>query len=66
MPKTPKVDLNTCIGCGTCTSMCPNTFAIGDDGKSHVSNPTGESEEQIQQAIDACPVRAISWEEATA
>jgi ferredoxin len=62
MPKTPKVDPNTCIACGTCTSMCPNTFKTGEDGKSQVQNPQGESEEQIQGAIDACPVHAISWE----
>jgi len=61
--KKPKVNQQTCIGCGTCPALCPNTFAIQDDGKAHVTNPSGDSEEEIQGAVDACPVDAISWEE---
>jgi len=61
--RKPVVDQNTCIGCGTCVALCPNTFAMGDNGKSHVTNPDGHSEQEIQGAIDACPVAAISWEE---
>ncbi len=61
--KKPKVDPNICIGCGTCVSLCPKTFAMGDDGKSHITDPNGHSESEIQGAIDACPVAAISWEE---
>jgi ferredoxin len=34
-----------------------------DDGKSKVVNPTGESEEKIQESIEACPVDAISWKD---
>ena len=26
------VDKNTCIGCGACTSICPEVFSIEDDG----------------------------------
>jgi ferredoxin len=31
------------------------------DGKSHVKNPAGEPEAKIQEAIVACPVKAIAW-----
>jgi len=58
----PKVDPNLCIGCGLCIQLCPAVFELGDDGKSHVINPTGDSEENIQSAIDSCPVSAISLE----
>jgi len=61
--KQPLVNQDKCIGCGTCASLCPATFALGDDGKAQVTNPTGNSESEIQSAIDACPVQAISWSE---
>ena len=60
--KKPVVNQQTCIGCGTCSSLCSKTFALQDDGKSGVIDPSGDSEEKIQEAIDACPVEAISWE----
>lgn len=61
MPK-PKVDKEKCIGCGTCVALAAGAFKLGDDGKSEVVNPSGDSKETIQSAIDACPVQAISWE----
>ena len=33
-------------------------------GHSEVINPTGAPEDQIQLAIDQCPVQCISWQEA--
>ena len=30
---TIKVDQETCIGCGTCAGLCPETFQIREDGK---------------------------------
>lgn len=56
------VDKNLCIGCGLCTTIAPDTFELGDDGKSRVKNPQGDSEDAIQEAIDSCPVQAIEWE----
>lgn len=56
----PKVDSNLCIGCGLCLQLCPAVFALGDDGKSYITDPQGDSEENIQSAVDSCPVTAIS------
>lgn len=58
-----KIIVNTkkCIGCGLCASIAPASFEIGPDGKSHVKNPPGDPEGEIQRAIDGCPVKAISW-----
>jgi len=61
--KKPVVNQEACIGCSTCTSLAPNTFVLGDDGKAKVTNPPGNSQEEIQNAIDSCPVEAISWVE---
>ena len=57
------VDKTACIGCGACTSLAPKVFKIGEDGKSQVVDQTAEGEEAIQNAIDSCPVGAISWKE---
>lgn len=59
MPK-PKIDKELCIGCGTCPAIAPNTFRINDEGKAEVYNETGDDEQTIKMACDACPVIAIS------
>ena len=63
MPKTPFVDQDMCISCGICISNVPEVFRFADNGKAEVYEPTGASEETIQQeAIDVCPVSCICWE----
>lgn len=59
MPK-PVVNHDLCIGCGTCESLCPNAFVM-EEGKSHVTE--GAENVDVQEAIDSCPVSAISMEE---
>ena len=61
MAKVPVVDKNTCIGCGSCVALCPKVFKIGKDGKAEAFKGDGDSEANIQKAIDVCPVSAISW-----
>ena len=61
MGKKPVVDQDNCISCGLCISACPTVFHFNRSGKSEVYDSTGASEEQIQQAIDGCPVQCISW-----
>lgn len=61
MAKVPIVDKNTCIGCGSCAAICPKVFKMDGDGKAEAFKPNGDSEENIQKAIDICPVSAISW-----
>jgi len=63
--KKPVVDQDNCISCGLCISACPTVFHFNRSGKSEVYDSTGASEEQIQQAIDGCPVQCISWEKHT-
>jgi len=61
MGKVPEVGRDACIGCGTCVAVCPGVFQIKEDGKSDVVDPKGGTEEEIQQAIDSCPVQCITW-----
>lgn len=56
-----KIDADVCTGCGACVDNCPDVFVMGDDDVAKVSNPEGAGEAQIQDAIDGCPVEAITW-----
>ena len=56
-----KVDPAVCIGCGTCTALASNSFKMGEEGKAHAQDSTTDPEETVQNAIDSCPVGAISW-----
>lgn len=55
-----KVDKKCCIGCQTCTEIAPETFAMDEEGRAYVKNPKGNKPEEIQDAIDSCPVGCIS------
>lgn len=58
------VDQNTCIGCGLCIGMVPDVFHMNDDGKSEAyQDAIPENESIVSDAISACPVSAIKWEE---
>ena len=61
MSKKIIVDSDLCIGCGSCEAIAPEHFGLKDDGKSHVKKQyTPEDEDVIKEAIDGCPVKAIS------
>ncbi len=55
------VDQKKCIGCGLCEALAPKTFKLNSIGKSEVINQKGDSKADIQNAIDSCPVKAISY-----
>ena len=57
------VDENLCTGCGTCTEICPEVFELTDDlamvkiGNEEVPE---QYENACQEAVDSCPVEAIT------
>lgn len=55
MPISVNKDL--CIGCGTCASLCPNSFKMTEDGKAE--NTSQEDAECAEKASESCPVQAI-------
>lgn len=61
MPSQVYVDQQVCIGCGLCVSIVPEVFRLNDAGVSEVYDQQAGEREQIQQAIDSCPVNCISW-----
>ena len=64
MAKVPVVDQSACTSCGLCTEIAPKTFRLNDQDLAEAYNPKGDPKDLIQEAIDSCPVEAISWEEA--
>ena len=56
------VDRDTCIGCGACTSICPEVFEM-KEGKAEATGNADEADCDVQSAADSCPVQAISVEE---
>lgn len=52
-----KVDKKICIGCGSCEAICPEIFKM-KQGKSEVI--AQKKSGCLQEAIDGCPVNAIS------
>jgi ferredoxin len=62
MSKMPVVNDDLCIGCGHCNEVCPQVFELVDE-KSQVIGPDKCGTCNCQEAIDTCPVQAISWKE---
>ena len=54
-----------CIGDGICTDICPEVFAMGDDGLAYIvaeTVPAG-AEDKAREAAEACPVVVIELSE---
>lgn len=52
-------DLEACIGCGTCVSLCPSNWRIGEDGKAHPKKEKIDDLGCNQEAEENCPVQCI-------
>lgn len=56
-----KVNKKKCIGCGSCSSICPDVFEMGDDGKAQVKKDAKKNSKCVKDALESCPVDAISY-----
>lgn len=64
MSKRVHLDEDECIGCGTCEELCPEVFRLNEDTqKAEIIKAEGGPENQIEEAIESCPVSCIHWEE---
>ncbi|MGM0629451.1 MAG: ferredoxin [Patescibacteria group bacterium] len=62
-----------CIGCGSCASICPSRWSLGEDGKASLregaENEEGKVVAEIEdvecnrEAAQSCPVQCISVED---
>jgi len=56
------VDEITCIGCMMCTHCAPEVFEVEQEsGRARVCGQWLNDEDEIQDAIDSCPVDCIHW-----
>lgn len=56
-----KINSSSCISCGTCASLFPDIFEIGEDSVCHVKKGAKfSSAEEAKTAVSSCPTEAIS------
>ena len=49
-----------CIACGECVDICPEVFQMGEEyAEVQVDTVPSDSEENVKEAAEACPVDAI-------
>ena len=57
------VDKDLCTGCGLCADTCPEVFEMKDDiAIVKVSKVPDDLIESCKEAVDGCPVEAITYE----
>lgn len=65
MEKIVKINKDRCLGCGMCVGINSEVFDFDDDGLAKVNNEkiNEENKDEVNSAIDACPVAAIEVKE---
>ncbi|MDQ1402548.1 MAG: ferredoxin [Actinomycetota bacterium] len=59
------VNFDRCQSNAVCESIVPEVFEVRDDGNLYVlqETPDGALRDKVQEAVDACPMMAISIED---
>jgi ferredoxin len=60
-----EVDRERCVGSGACEALAPDVFEVDDDGVLVVHRPEPDRDEldDVEDAVQACPTRALSLAE---
>ena len=58
-----RVDRDLCIGVGNCVAMAPTVFALDDDNKAIVLDPSSIDEVTLLEVAESCPEDAIIVED---
>jgi len=62
-----KINQEDCIGCGSCSAVCPDVFDMNQENKAIVKDTDtdyGETNQECaKEAADICPVQVIKIEE---
>jgi ferredoxin len=60
---TISIDMDKCQHYGQCVFEAEDIFSLDDDGKIHfVKNVSDDRQEDLESAVDVCPMQAISFE----
>ena len=62
-----KLEIEKCIGDGSCSALCPKYFELGEDGKAHIKGSKKQEIEELevekiecaQAAAETCPAQCI-------
>lgn len=63
MPRIPYVDPDLCTGCELCAETAPSVFHMEGDVAVVSENYEPDNDVDVQEAMDNCPVEAISWQD---
>jgi len=63
-----KIDQSKCIGCGTCSALCPVCFEMGNDSKAILKQSDAARKDQLEvedvgcarEAAECCPAQCIT------
>lgn len=60
-----RIDQDKCLRCGMCTGIAMDVFNFDDEGNIEVNEEkvNEENKDSIEDAINSCPVGAISKDE---
>ncbi len=63
MAKSIIIDVYECNGCGSCVEICPDIFAMDDDGeKACLIDSDAEVTEKVEEAAAYCAQKCIYFE----
>lgn len=54
------VDHNICVGNAMCETFAPKVFVLNEDRQSEAVDPEADTEANILEAAENCPVSAIT------
>lgn len=65
MAKRVVIDEDECVGCESCTDLCPDIFEFdeGTEKAKVIKQPEGGDIECVEEAIETCPTECIYWED---
>jgi len=54
-----RVDRDLCIGVGNCVAYAPTVFALDEENKAVVLDPSSVDDDTLLEAAESCPEKAI-------
>lgn len=57
------IDVYECNGCGSCVEICPEVFAMDEEGeKAYLLDSEAEVTEKVEEAAAYCPQKCIEFD----